>query len=40
MKVFIAAFERENYEWPQCLARGTVASPLTSASCDERRFYS
>jgi hypothetical protein len=26
MKVFIANFGRENYEWPICLERGTVAS--------------
>lgn len=26
MKVFIANFGRENYEWPECLARGTVAT--------------
>ena len=26
MKVFIANFGRENYEWPSCLARGTVAT--------------
>lgn len=26
MKIFIANFGRENYEWPACLARGTVAT--------------
>lgn len=26
MKVFIANFGRENYEWPQCLQRSTVAT--------------
>jgi hypothetical protein len=26
MKVFIANFGRENYEWPECLARGTIAT--------------
>ena len=26
MNVFIANFGRENYEWPQCLHRGTVAT--------------
>ena len=26
MKTFIANFGRENYEWPECLARGTVAT--------------
>jgi hypothetical protein len=26
MKVFIANFGRENYEWPVCLARGTIAT--------------
>ena len=26
MKVYIANFGQENYEWPRCLSNGTIAT--------------
>jgi len=34
MKVFIANFGRENYAWPDCLARGTIATMNDAAVQD------
>src|SRR3546814_4435144 len=32
MKVFIANFGRENYEWPECLKRHTIATMNAEAA--------
>jgi hypothetical protein len=37
MEVFIAKFGREDYAWPDCLARSTIATMMTSLCRDPGR---